>query len=271
MKYQAVFSDIDGTLLNNAHRVTDDTRRALARLRGMGIPFALVSARSPAAMAPIQQANGFQGPLISFSGALILEEDGTVVHSQGMCLAQVREIITFAESEGLDMAWCLYSARQWLVRDRRDPRVAMEEGIVGLQAENLPAGTWPREDTFYKILCICNPAAAPQIRQKMKDRFPHLSIVPSSEMMLEIMVGGVSKGLAVQRLCVHWGIDPRNAIALGDNYNDLPMLDAVGCPVVMGNAPADIQARFPFVTADNEHDGVARALETLVFSADREP
>ena len=98
----------------------------------------------------------------------------------------------------------------------------------------------------------------------MKARFPRLSIVRSSEMMLEIMVGGVSKGFAVRRLCSHLGIDPREAIALGDNYNDLDMLNAVGRPVVMQNAPEDIRRRFDFITDDNDHDGVARAIRQLI-------
>ena len=295
--YKAVFSDIDGTLLNSAHQVTPRTRDAILALDGKGIPFTLVSARSPAAIEPIRRKNGFSGPLICFSGALILDRDGNVLHSQGMDLAQAREIIEFAEENRFDMAWSLYSAADWLVRDRSDPKVAMEEAIVELQAQNLPLGQWPREQTFYKILCICNPAASPEIERRMKARFPRLSdkvrlaqghlygrleglgfdvrlreaaenltvdIVRSSEMMLEIMVGGVSKGFAVRRLCSHLGIDPREAIALGDNYNDLDMLNAVGRPVVMQNAPEDIRRRFDFITDDNDHDGVARAIRQLI-------
>lgn len=262
--YKAVFSDIDGTLLNSAHQVTPRTRDAILALDGKGIPFTLVSARSPAAIEPIRRKNGFSGPLICFSGALILDQGGNVLHSQGMDLAQAREIIEFAEENRFDMAWSLYSAADWLVRDRSDPKVAMEEAIVELQAQNLPLGQWPREQTFYKILCICNPAASPEIERRMKARFPRLSIVRSSEMMLEIMVGGVSKGFAVRRLCSHLGIDPREAIALGDNYNDLDMLNAVGRPVVMQNAPEDIRRRFDFITDDNDHDGVARAIRQLI-------
>ncbi|MBQ9264432.1 MAG: HAD family phosphatase [Clostridia bacterium] len=263
--YKAVFSDIDGTLLNNAHQVTPATRAAILGLKSKGIPFTLVSARSPGAIEPIRQANGFTGPLICFSGALILEEDGTVIHSQGMPLVQAKEIIEFAEAEQFDMAWCLYSATKWLVRDRTDPKVRFEEDIVGLRATDLPQGVWPEDVPYYKIMGICNPAVSANIERQMKNRFPQLSIVRSSDMMLEIMVGGISKGLAVKKLCAHRGIDPQAAVALGDNYNDIDMLRAVGCPVVMANAPADIQAEFARVTADNEHDGVAKALQALAL------
>ena len=261
---QIVFSDIDGTLLNSAHEITADTQAALRKLQNQGIPFALVSARSPAAIAPIRARYALAGPQISFSGALILDAQGHTVHDCPMPLSQAREIIGFLEDEGMDAAWALYSARDWWVRFPDDPRVAMEVGIVGLQPQRLPRGVWP-EERLYKVLCICNPAAADGIEVRMKRRFPHLSIVRSGQMMLEIMMNGVNKGMAVRRLCAALGIDPRNAVALGDHYNDLDMLKAVGRPVVMGNAPGEIQALFDAVTADNDHDGVARALEKWVL------
>lgn len=262
--YKAVFSDIDGTLLNDAHQVTPATRDAVLDLGRRGIPFILVSARCPGAIEPIRKKNGFSGPMICFSGALILDENGKSIHSQGMSLAQAREIIEFTEGRRFDMAWCLYSARDWLVRDRSNPKVAMEEEIVELHARDLPPGVWPKEDVYYKILCICDPASSPEIEAQMKIRFPRISIVRSSQMMLEIMVGGVSKGFAVRKMCEHLGIGTRDAVALGDNYNDLDMLAAVGRPVVMKNAPEEIRRRFDFVTDDNEHDGVAKALARLL-------
>lgn len=264
--YRIVFSDIDGTLLNGDHVITSATQTALETLKNQGIPFALVSARSPAAMAPIRERYALTGPQISFSGALILDAQGQVVHSCPMPLVQAQEIIGFVEQEGLDAAWALYSAEDWWVRFPDDPRVAMEAGIVGLQPTRLPWGEWPG-DQVYKVLCICNPVAADGIEGRMKERFPHLSIVRSGQMMLEIMMGGVNKGLAVKRLCAALGIHSRDAMALGDHYNDLDMLKAVGRPVVMGNAPEEIKKRFDAVTADNEHDGVARALERWIFSS----
>ena len=262
--YKAVFSDIDGTLLNNAHRITPKTQQAILRLQEKNIPFVLVSARSPTAIEPIRQRYGFSGPLIAFSGALILDAAGETIHSQGFDLRQARAVIEFAESRRFDMAWCLYSAGDWLVRSRLDPKVRFEEDIVEIQATDLPYGVWPGEQPYYKIMGICNPKVSADIEKHMQAAFPHLRVVRSSDMMLEIMPGGIGKGQAVHALCRHLGVDPKDAIALGDNYNDLDMLRAVGCPVVMGNAPESIRREFPFVTDDNEHDGVAGALEKLV-------
>ena len=264
--YQAVFSDIDGTLLNSAHQMTEKTRRTLARLEDRGIPFTLVSARSPQGIASIRRLYGLSGPLIAFSGGLILEEDGSVIHSQGMDGATARGIIRFAEAQGFDCAWCLYSAREWLVRDRMDPRIRAEEEIVDCLSSNADPACIPDDGVYYKVMMISAPPAQPAMVQALRARFPHLSVMPSNDINLEITLTGISKGLAVQKLCQSRGIDPLNAIAFGDHYNDQNMLEAVGCPIAMGNAPADMRARFVHVTADNDHDGVALALEKLIFA-----
>ena len=80
------------------------------------------------------------------------------------------------------------------------------------------------------------------------------------------MAKGISKAEALNRFCDHLGILPRETIAFGDNYNDVEMLEAAGRGYVMGNAPEEILQRFPLHTADNDHDGIAKALERILGS-----
>ena len=71
MKHRAFFSDIDGTLINRAHQLSDRTRHAVQRVIARGLPFVLVSARPPLAITPFTDAIGGKQPLIAFNGALI--------------------------------------------------------------------------------------------------------------------------------------------------------------------------------------------------------
>ena len=87
--------------------------------------------------------------------------------------------------------------------------------------------------------------------------------VKSSEILLEVMAGGVNKAKAVRWLCGFWGVDIREAIAFGDYYNDLEMLEAAGYGTAMGNAPEDIRKKVGRITKDNDHDGIYYALEEL--------
>jgi hydroxymethylpyrimidine pyrophosphatase-like HAD family hydrolase len=83
--------------------------------------------------------------------------------------------------------------------------------------------------------------------------------------ILDILPAGCSKGAALQRLATARGIPLSEMMAIGDNYNDLSMLEIAGFPVLMGNAPAEMKA---FATdhgweiaAHHGEDGVADAIE----------
>ena len=74
-----VFSDVDGTLLDSGHRIGSYTARAIAGLRERGVPFVIVSARGPSGIYPIFHRYGFRAPIISYSGALVLDEEGRML------------------------------------------------------------------------------------------------------------------------------------------------------------------------------------------------
>ena len=114
-----------------------------------------------------------------------------------------------------------------------------------------------------KFLCICAPGTILGIEEDVKNAFPEVAVVKSSDILLEIMAKGISKAEAVKRFCAHLGISPEETIAFGDNFNDVEMLEAVGRSYVMGNAPEEILARFHHHTADNDHDGIADVLEQI--------
>lgn len=262
-KVRAVFSDVDGTLLNSYHRVTPVTREWIHRLTDLDIPFVIVSARSPSGIYPIMRRNGFECALISYSGALIMDRDRNILFSREIERALALKIEQFFVNKKYDMSWCIYSGDDWLSRDRSDPRIAGEESIVKAQSREGSVRDLADGAGVNKFLCICAPGTIYDIEREVKEAFPEVAVVKSSDILLEIMAPGISKADAVHRFCEHMGISPREAVAFGDNFNDVEMLDAVGRGYVMGNAPQEILAGHPYHTADNDHDGIARALEEI--------
>ena len=83
MKPKIIFSDVDGTLLNSSHKVLPGTVYAIRELKKKGIPFVIISARSPSGIRPILQENHFTCPMISYSGALILDENENYIGFKG--------------------------------------------------------------------------------------------------------------------------------------------------------------------------------------------
>lgn len=254
-----VFSDVDGTLLDSEHKISALTERAIRELKKKGIPFVIISARSPSGIYPIIRKYGFTCPIISYSGALILDEDGKVLFHKGIHRANAKVIIEFLEKSQFDLAWCIYSLDEWMVKDKNDPRIIREESIVQAKAAQGSVDSIS-DDMVNKILCICQPENILGIEHRLKAAFPGYSIVRSSDILLEIMENGINKATAVHTLCSLWGIPLEEVVAFGDNYNDVEMLESVGYGFLMGNAPDDLKKKIKTHTNDHNHDGIYYAL-----------
>lgn len=260
MSYKIVFSDVDGTLLNSKHELLPRTRSSIKLLQEQGIPFVIISARSPSGIYPIQEAYDFRSPIISYSGALILDENRTVLYSRGMSHAIASQVIAFIEENQFDCSWNIYSGDRWIVKNKQDPRVIREETIVHAESAEGTIGLLSDQEEIGKILCMCNPDKTLAIERKLKEAFPMLSIVKSSDILIEIMQQGITKSSAVKELCKLWKIPLEQAVAFGDHYNDVEMLETVGMPFLMGNAPQELKERFANVTAGNDEDGIYQGL-----------
>ena len=258
-----IFSDVDGTLLNSDHKVLPGTVYAIRELKKKGIPFVIISARSPSGIRPILEENNFTCPMISYSGALVLDEDENVLYSEGFSREDAAEMVRFIESKQLDCTWNIYSMDTWIVKDRSDPRVRREENIVKAYSVEGSASSLAPSAKVGKILLMCNPDKILDIEQSMKDAFPSMSIARSSDILIEIMQGGITKRTGVTELCRVWNIPMEETLAFGDHYNDLEMLETVALPFLMGNAPEELKDRFANVTASNNDEGIYKALLRL--------
>lgn len=258
-----VFCDIDGTLLDNNHRMLKSSYEAIKKLKDQDIPFVIVTARGPTGVYPIFERYKFVCPIVCYSGALIIDVDGEILYSNGFSKDTAVAIINYLEQEKLDCTWNIYSMDSWIVNNRADERVAMEEAIVEVDATEGTVDMLSDGAPVGKLLCMCNPNLTDEIETKLKTKFPHLSIVRSSDILVEVMNKGITKGKSVQIICEKWDIDLNNAVAFGDHYNDLDMLEAVGNPFLMGNAPAELKERIRNVTKSNEEDGIYYGLKKI--------
>lgn len=257
-----VFSDIDGTLLNSKHRISLKTEIAIKKLEEKAIPFVIVSARSPSGIYPILNRYQLHCPIISYSGALILNANHDVLYHKGIEKDEARKILQYIEERQFDLSWCLYSFDEWVVKSRNDPRIMREENIV--EATSIEGTIESISSSIvHKILCICNPDKILEIEEDLKKQFPQFSIVKSSPILLEIMQTGITKATAIQEFCKIENYSLEDTIAFGDNYNDVEMLNEVHYGFLMGNAPSELKKKFSLITLDHNHDGIAAALIKL--------
>ncbi|KAK8897627.1 hypothetical protein M9Y10_015590 [Tritrichomonas musculus] len=263
MNIKAVFCDIDGTLLNDQHEITLATKLSIQNLQKKNIKFVLVSGRSPSGIYSIIQNNFNHCPIISYNGAIILDENKKLIYQKGMTHQKATQIINYIEENNFDLTWNLFSFDDWITQNRQDPQVQLEEKSLQTFSKEGQINSLPADQIIHNILCMCNPQKITEIWEKISKKFPDCTVVKSSKTFIDIMVEGVNKAEAVSYLCKRWNVDVKDAAAFGDNYNDCEMLETVGHGIVMGNAPEDIRNRFSEVTLDNNHDGISVALKKM--------
>lgn len=261
-KFRVIFSDIDGTLLNSEHKITAETLREIRRLHRAGIPFVPVSARMPSGIRPICAKLGFPAPMICYSGGLVLDTDGREIFSRGFPAEAAREIFRLAAEHTPAVSVSAYRGDCWLAPDPQNPWILQERDITG--TEPVPAAAEFLEGDVHKLLCMGDPGEILAFSDLLKVRFPALSVYRSKETYLEIMSGDASKSAAIRFLCAGIGCTPEQAVSFGDNYNDIDMLRATGLGVAMGNAPDPVKQHADVITGDNNSDGIATVLRTIL-------
>ena len=260
MTYRAIYSDIDGTLLNRAHRMSPRTLAITQRLAQAGIPIILVSARPPLAITPFTDAIGGKQPLIAFNGALILDGDLNELYSVTLDDADLHSLETLLENDPAITSINYYPGTH-LYRPDPDNFWTVQEGdITGLRATKRPATL----TNVHKILVMGDAPVIRALQERLKPQFPHLEIHRSKDEYLEIVDKRATKAQAIAFMGERLGVPAAESVAFGDNYNDLAMLRYAGYSVARGNAPDDIKAECSIVTAPNDEEGLAQVLERLV-------
>ena len=256
MQYKAIFSDIDGTLLNSQHQITARTEAAIKNVIGKGIPFIPVSARPPYAITPYTEQLQTQQAIICYSGALILDKNLTALYSvliEPQDLMRLNQIL-FAYPQ---LSINHYSGLDWFSNDLTNSWTIQESDITGLKANQLADNL----TDVHKVLVMGEALDIQVLEQKLKEKLPHLSIHRSKPEYLEIMNKAATKAKAIRFMEQYLNITAHEVIAFGDNFNDLDMLEYAGLSVAMGNAPDEIKQVAKEVTANNNEDGIALILE----------
>ena len=256
--YKAVFSDIDGTLLNSQHQITPKTEAAIKNMLKQGIPFIPVSARPPYAITPYTEQLGAQHGMICYSGALILDKNLTALYSVILAPQDLQKLNTLlADFTHLSISY--YAGLDWFCNDVNNDWIKQESEITSLSAKLLQGNL----TDVHKILIMGSAEEIQRVEPVLKQALPHLSIHRSKDEYLEIMNPAATKAKAIQFMAQHLGINAKQVIAFGDNFNDLDMLQYAGLSIAMGNAPDAIKQVAKEVTATNNEDGIALVLNRV--------
>ena len=264
-KVGIVFTDVDGTLVDNEHHPMAVSAPTLQRVAAL-MPLCLVSARSPEGLFPIQRALGFEGPLACFSGAYVLDHEGNELFSSVIPTSDALNIKRWISENLPDVVTATYGFHDWIVDDRSDPRIVREEYFVqacSRQSGDI-AGVFG-ERGVHKFLLMGEPESIVRAQRVVAERYPGLTAVRSNDILCEVMSRDASKRRAVELLCERYGVMRECSVAFGDGPNDIDMLQAAGRSFAMANAEESVkQAATDVSPWSNVENGVARTLDLLL-------
>lgn len=259
--YKMICLDIDGTLLNSKHKITQPVKDSIQKVVAeKNIPIILVSARMPKGIIFLQKELGIAFPIISYSGALILDQKQNILHQEILPSTDVQSI--YAAAKKLQAHLSIYKEDTWYI-EKNDVWSKQESDITGIRPEIQPFAKlltqWNSQKTGpNKLLCM----AAPEIIQALKNSLATKSITSycSKPTYLEIVPSSASKTNAIKYLANIGSIATKEIMTIGDNYNDIDMLESAGLGIAMGNAPDAVKIHAAAITASNDNDGVAAAI-----------
>jgi len=258
-----VLADVDGTLVNQEKVLTDRAVAAVKRLHEAGIEFAVTSGRPPRGMSMLIEPLALTTPIAAFNGGLIVRPDMSVIEQRTIAEELLSPTIELLADQGLDV-W-LYSGADWLVRDPKAPHVDRESKTVKFDPKVVQS--FDGVTDVAKIVGVSDDhdlvaKSTEQVREKFGER---VSAAQSQPYYLDVTHPQANKGEVVTYLSAHLGIPAEQFATIGDMPNDVLMFARSGLSIAMGNAGPEVHRAARRVTASNEDEGFAKAIERFVL------
>jgi len=252
---QAVFFDIDGTLLDHSGGKSVFPESAVDSLHAMqrkGIKVFIATGRAPFLLWDIKELFPFDG-FVTFNGQLVLDRNGTVLHRMAHDPEDIRKLIPLVHKSGVP-AFLLEETESFPLTDT--PEVRMHYQWAGT---SLPpfydTARLDRHPVLQFTLYMPLDEAV-----KLLDPLEHAEVTTSGGDILDVIPKGGGKEIGIAATTSHYGFDRKNIMVFGDGKNDARMLRWAGTGVAMGNGAAEAKAAADYVTTHVGQDGVKNAL-----------
>ena len=264
-RIRLLLSDVDGTLVTMDKKLTDRSIDAVHALDEAGIGFAVTSGRPPRGMSMLIEPLRLRTPLAAFNGGLVVDPEMEVVEERVVRGDLIAPVIALLESFGLSV-W-VYQGADWLVGDLDGPHVAREAHTVQF-SPTLAESFDGVETDVAKIVGVSDDhdtvaAAAVAARERFGD---DVSAARSQPYYLDVTHPEANKGRVVKFLSAKYGIPTEEIATIGDMPNDVLMFALSGLSIAMGNADREVQRAARRVTATNDEDGFARAVDRFILN-----
>jgi Cof subfamily protein (haloacid dehalogenase superfamily) len=258
-----VVSDVDGTLLTKDKTLTESARGAVQRLHEAGIGFTITSSRPTIGMRFLIEPLQISLPIGAFNGSCIVDPKLNPIEQHLIPAPAAQRCLDILNEFGADI-W-LFTSDLWLTRNGDGAYVPHEKRAIRADPTIVTDFT-PYLASACKIVGASADAALLQRCEVAMQQAlgAQATAVRSQSYYLDVTPPGCNKGTFVQTIARRLGILTDAVATIGDMQNDLAMFRTSGVSFAMGNATDDVKKAATNVTASNEEEGFAAAMEVIL-------
>lgn len=253
--HKFIVSDIDGTLMPDTRQLPEELFGVIRQLTGMGVRFAIASGRQLRNMQQLFEPCVEDLLFIAHNGATIAEGH-TLLTDSRISPAEVQRCIDYGRANGLSTM--LYTPETVMIDDRSEVLHDF------LSSHWVPFEVCDTLDDYTDNIAKLSLVNLKGIADGMREEVESLNVAAflANRFMIDVTAVGTNKGVALQWLCNHYGLDLDDTYAFGDSENDLDMLTLAGHPYAVSNAPEKVKAVAQVVPSNNE-GGVITTLKEI--------
>lgn len=267
MGYKIIFTDLDDTLLNSEKKVSEVDKEAIKKAQEMGVKFVLSSGRPTFAMwdlAKELELDKYGSYILSYNGSIITD-----------CATKENIFEVSLEKEDLHLMYdfsrenkvhILTYIDDEIVSETESQYITEEVKMTKMNHNLVKDFKESVNKSSVKCMLLEEPSYLKEVEKKLKESYgDRYSIAISKPFFLEVTKLGIDKGVALEKLSEYLGIDIRDTIAVGDSYNDIPMLKKAGLAVAVENANEDTKKICGYITKSNNNGGMAHLINELIL------
>lgn len=271
MGYKLVVTDMDGTFLNNKNEISYENLKIVKELNEKGILFSIATGRLDTMIKAYLKQIGNNNPVISCNGALVRNTSkGEFYHADTIKREDFCKVIDICKTYNLIFdVYCEYTIYSETTEGRikffinYNERLCDEDKVDFKVVDNI-CNDITQDEKIFKILVSNSNSELLEIVKDKINEIPGIDAYKSASNLLDIMTKGVNKGKALKNLAEILKIKKEEIIAIGDNHNDVSMLEYAGFAIAMENAEQCVKDISDLVTDSNDNDGVAKALKLVL-------
>ncbi|MBF4471131.1 MULTISPECIES: Cof-type HAD-IIB family hydrolase [Flavobacterium] len=266
VQYKMIVVDMDDTLLNDDHIISDENKEMIFKAQEMGVYVVLASGRPTSAMteyAKELKMDYYNSYMISFNGSTItdLKED-KVLFEHALTKEQIHSLYDFSQQNNTHII--TYLGEQ-IISERHSEYIDIESTITGMELVIVPSFKDAVTTSAVKCLLLEEPSYLKSVEPVLKNAMPDLSVCMSKPFFLEAAPNGIDKGAAIQILAEKLNIHQSEIIAVGNAGNDLTMVQYAGLGVWVDNVDAELREFGDVIVASNNNHGVAEVIQRYIL------